>query len=81
MAFLAIFFFRTLLTRNTYVTDHCASADRLKYERDRLYKGIGEMISNFDAELRVLRHEKFNLDIDLKNADLRYARARVCSCL
>ncbi len=44
---------------------------RLLYERDQLFKRIQEMLKNFDAELRVLRHEKFKMDIDLKNADLR----------
>lgn len=27
---------------------------------------------NFDAELRVLRHKKLQLDVQLKHADLRY---------
>ena len=44
---------------------------RLLYERDRLFRDIGDTVKNFDAELRCLRHEKFKMDIDLKNADLR----------
>ena len=28
-------------------------------------------MSTFDAELRILRHQKFKLDIVMKNADLR----------
>ena len=44
---------------------------RLLYERDQLFKKIDELLKNFDAELRVLRHDKFKMDIDLKNADLR----------
>ena len=37
-----------------------------------MLKKIDELIKNFDAELRLLRHDKFSLDIDLKNADLRH---------
>ena len=36
-----------------------------------MLKRVDELVKNFDAELRVLRHEKFKTDIDLKNADLR----------
>ena len=43
------------------------------YERDRLFKEINESLTNFDAELRVLRHEKFALDVEIKGADLRWA--------
>lgn len=46
---------------------------RLLYRQDKLLQQIKELIQNFDAELRMLRHSKFNLDIDLKNADLRWA--------
>ncbi len=45
---------------------------RLAYELDQLLKQIDTLLKNFDAELRLLRHDKFKLDIDLKNADLRY---------
>lgn len=44
---------------------------RLIYKRDHLLELINNMLKNFDAELRCLRHEKFQLDIDMKNADLR----------
>ena len=44
---------------------------RLMYQRDQLFKRYNDMLKNFDAELRCLRHEKFKMDIDLKNADLR----------
>lgn len=44
---------------------------RLIYEQDRLIKRIEELLLNFDAELRLLRHDKFKLDIVMKNADLR----------
>ncbi|CAH1796965.1 unnamed protein product [Owenia fusiformis] len=42
------------------------------YERDRMMSQINELLENFDAELRLLRHDKFRLDVDLKNADLRH---------
>ena len=51
-----------------YVTGLCS---RLLYERDSLLKKVDDLLKNFDAELRCLRHEKFLMDIDLKNADLR----------
>jgi hypothetical protein len=44
---------------------------RLIYQRDRLLQQINQLLNNFDAELRCLRHDKFQLDIDMKNADLR----------
>ena len=44
---------------------------RLVYRQEELIQRIIELIRNFDAELRMLRHEKFRLDVDLKNADLR----------
>ena len=46
---------------------------RLEYEQSRLLGRIKELVSTFDADLRVLRHEKFKMDIVMKNADLRYA--------
>ena len=45
---------------------------RLFYERDDLFEKIDDLQMNFDAELRCLRHDKFKLDVELKNADLRY---------
>ncbi|XP_053372820.1 cilia- and flagella-associated protein 44-like [Mercenaria mercenaria] len=44
---------------------------RLTYEQDRLLNRIADLLKNFDAELRLLRHDKFRLDIIMKNADLR----------
>ncbi|XP_021372219.1 cilia- and flagella-associated protein 44-like isoform X2 [Mizuhopecten yessoensis] len=41
------------------------------YNQDYLLKKIDELLSDFDAELRLLRHDKFRLDIVMKNADLR----------
>ncbi|XP_070551975.1 cilia- and flagella-associated protein 44-like isoform X2 [Ptychodera flava] len=45
---------------------------RLLYQQDKLIAKVQEMIVNFDAELRLLRHDKLNLEIDIKNADLRH---------
>ena len=44
---------------------------RLLYRQEELIQKIRESIVEFDAELRLLRHDKFRLDVDLKNADLR----------
>ncbi|XP_048254045.1 cilia- and flagella-associated protein 44-like isoform X2 [Haliotis rufescens] len=44
---------------------------RLIYEQDDILNKIEELVKNFDAELRLLRHDKFELDIVMKNADLR----------
>uniref|UniRef100_A0A7M5XG43 Uncharacterized protein n=1 Tax=Clytia hemisphaerica TaxID=252671 RepID=A0A7M5XG43_9CNID len=44
---------------------------RLTYERDELLREIREKLILFDAVLRLLRHEKVNLDTILKNAELR----------
>uniref|UniRef100_A0ABM0LYK4 Myosin-2 heavy chain-like n=1 Tax=Saccoglossus kowalevskii TaxID=10224 RepID=A0ABM0LYK4_SACKO len=45
---------------------------RLLYQQNRLLGKIDEKILYFDAELRILRHVKHKLEIDLKNADLRH---------
>ena len=45
---------------------------RLLYQQDVLLRKIDEMISTFDSELRCLYFDKLKLDVDLKNADLRY---------
>ena len=42
------------------------------FRRDELLDIITNKILHFDAELRCLRHNKFNLDIYMKNADLRF---------
>ncbi|CAK8686101.1 unnamed protein product [Clavelina lepadiformis] len=44
---------------------------RLKYQRDRLLRLIDKNMTSFDAELRLLRHNKFKVDVSLKMADLR----------
>ena len=45
---------------------------RLTYRRDRLLHRVNQLIKNFDAELRCLNHHKCKLDIEMKNADLRF---------
>ncbi|XP_035170780.1 cilia- and flagella-associated protein 44 isoform X1 [Oxyura jamaicensis] len=42
------------------------------YVQDSLIKKINSLVINFDAELRVLRHKKLQLDVQMKHADLRY---------
>lgn len=37
-----------------------------------LLQKINDLLLGFDAELRILRHEKILIDVDLKNANLRY---------
>ncbi|KAI0234101.1 Cilia- and flagella-associated protein 44, partial [Lamellibrachia satsuma] len=44
---------------------------KLIYKRDHIRSHINELITNFDAELRCLRHDKFKMDVDMKNADLK----------
>nr|XP_056714145.1 cilia- and flagella-associated protein 44 [Euleptes europaea] len=42
------------------------------YLQERLIKRIHELMITFDAELRLLRHQKLKLDIQMKTADLRH---------
>ncbi|XP_067268183.1 cilia- and flagella-associated protein 44 [Chanodichthys erythropterus] len=42
------------------------------YQQDKLLKQMEEEVWRFDAELRVLRHEKQELDVYMKMADLRH---------
>ncbi|NWR30494.1 CFA44 protein, partial [Tachuris rubrigastra] len=41
------------------------------YLQETLIKKINMMVINFDAELRLLRHKKLRMDVQMKNADLR----------
>ncbi|KAI2652935.1 Cilia- and flagella-associated protein 44 [Labeo rohita] len=41
-------------------------------QQDQLFKQMEEAVWRFDAELRVLRHEKLELDVYMKLADLRH---------
>jgi hypothetical protein len=49
-----------------------AKETRLLFEMNQLMRNIEEKISLFDAELRVLRHEKAKIAVYMKNADLRH---------
>lgn len=40
--------------------------------QDNINSMIDEMLGRFDAELRCLYFDKLKLEVDLKNADLRY---------
>ncbi|XP_009945583.1 PREDICTED: WD repeat-containing protein 52 [Leptosomus discolor] len=42
------------------------------YLQETLIKKINALVINFDAELRLLRHKKLKLDVQMKSADLRY---------
>ncbi|RUS72790.1 hypothetical protein EGW08_019450, partial [Elysia chlorotica] len=44
---------------------------RLEYEQGKLLQDIREVVARFDAELRMIRHDKFRMDIVMKDADLR----------
>ncbi|KAL0968428.1 hypothetical protein UPYG_G00266720 [Umbra pygmaea] len=45
---------------------------RLLCEQDSLMEQMSTLVGQFDAELRLLRHEKLELDIQMKLADLRH---------
>ena len=45
---------------------------KLKFEHKQLLLSIEEKIKIFDAELKVLRHEKARIAVLMKNADLRH---------
>ncbi|GFR69194.1 cilia- and flagella-associated protein 44-like [Elysia marginata] len=57
----------TPLERKIYNIDQI----RLAYEQGKLLQDIREIVAKFDAELRLLRHDKFRMDIVMKDADLR----------
>ncbi|NWW90748.1 CFA44 protein, partial [Rhynochetos jubatus] len=42
------------------------------YLQETLVKKINALVLSFDAELRLLRHKKLKLDVQMKSADLRY---------
>lgn len=44
---------------------------RLIFDQDVIIRNMNDMLRNFDAELRCLRHDKFLLDISMKNAEAR----------
>ncbi|NWV78886.1 CFA44 protein, partial [Dasyornis broadbenti] len=41
------------------------------YLQETLIKRINTLVINFDAELRLLRHKKIKMDVQMKSADLR----------
>ena len=41
------------------------------YERDQLNAEIDEMINNFDEEIKEMQKEKYRLESDLKNAEMK----------
>ena len=45
---------------------------RITYQRDELIKSINDKVIQFDAQLKLLRHQKIQTDVDLKMAQLRY---------
>ncbi len=47
----------------------------MKYEQDRLLKRVQFLLTNFDGEVKMLRHEKSQYEVMLKNAELRFAQA------
>jgi hypothetical protein len=49
-----------------------ANEIKLKFEQRQLMKMIEEKVKLFDAELKVIRHEKARISIFMKNADLRH---------
>ncbi|KAK3770719.1 hypothetical protein RRG08_037905 [Elysia crispata] len=57
----------TPLERKIYIIDQI----RLEYEQGKLLQDIREVVARFDAELRIIRHDKFRMDIVMKDADLR----------
>ncbi|NWV28060.1 CFA44 protein, partial [Origma solitaria] len=42
-----------------------------RYLQETLIKKINTLVINFDAELRLLRHKKMKMDVQMKSADLR----------
>lgn len=46
------------------------------FEQKELYKRIEEKMKLFDAELKMLRHDRSRIAIFMKNADLRYIWAQ-----
>ena len=43
----------------------------LQYEKDKLKKEIGNLINDFDAEIKDMQREKYRLESDLKNAEMK----------
>lgn len=43
----------------------------LQYEKDQLNEEIQSMITNFDEEIKEMQKEKYRLESDLKNAEMK----------
>jgi hypothetical protein len=43
----------------------------LMYERDQLNNEINSLISGFDEEIKEMQKEKYRLESDLKNAEMK----------
>ena len=41
------------------------------YEKDQLNAEIDDMINNFDEEIKEMQKEKYRLESDLKNAEMK----------
>ncbi|NXN22326.1 CFA44 protein, partial [Nycticryphes semicollaris] len=61
-------------TEPTEIEQEILKREKIKnlYLQETLVKKINALVINFDAELRVLRHKKLKLDVQMKSADLRY---------
>ncbi|NXT02418.1 CFA44 protein, partial [Jacana jacana] len=61
-------------TEPTEMEQEILKREKIKnlYLQETLVKKINALVINFDAELRFLRHKKLKLDVQMKNADLRY---------
>lgn len=44
---------------------------QLKYDKEKLSKEVEQLINDFDEEIREMQKEKYRLESDLKNADLK----------
>ncbi|KYO22379.1 cilia- and flagella-associated protein 44 isoform A [Alligator mississippiensis] len=58
----------------TEMDQEALKKERIKniYLQETLIKRINELVVTFDAELRLLRHQKLKLDMQMKCADLRH---------
>lgn len=43
----------------------------LKYEKEKLVTDVDTIITNFDEDIKEMQKEKYRLESDLKNADLK----------
>ena len=43
----------------------------MQYEKDQINKECNDMINNFDEEIKEMQKEKYRLESDLKNAEMK----------